>query len=138
MAPDRVSPAGKLPLAILHVIGEVPDAARVAEYAEPTVPPASDAVVMVGATAAAVMVIDSVFVSLLTGLVASTVKVWLSTVVGVPLIVAPVNVSPAGKLPLVIAQVIGSSPVAAKLSEYGVPTTPPARDAVVIVGGTGV
>jgi len=107
VAPDKVNPAGKLPLTILHVIGPVPVAANVSEYAEPTVPPASDAVVMTGATAAEVMVIDSAFVSAPIPLSALTVKLNVPITVGVPLI-TPVTdkVNPPGKAPLIKLQLI--------------------------------
>ena len=47
-APVRVNPAGSVPLEMLHVIGAVPVAARVALYAVPTVPFGKVVVVMAG------------------------------------------------------------------------------------------
>jgi hypothetical protein len=50
-AVDSVKPAGNVPPASAHVYGATPpDAARVALYATPTVPPANDAVVIVSPT----------------------------------------------------------------------------------------
>ena len=83
----------------------------------PTVPPGNEEVVMAGATGCDTISMLSALVSLPEALVAFTVKLAVSTVVGVPLI-TPVSLSserPAGKLPLSMLQVIGVSPVAARV-----------------------
>jgi len=72
--PDKDNPAGKLPLAKLHVIGVSPVAAKVSEYAAPTVAPASDVVVIVGASGAGEITMLNALVSSPTGLAALTVK----------------------------------------------------------------
>ena len=53
------------------------------------------------------------FVSVPYAFSAFTVKVKLQAAVGVPRIVSPVRVRPAGRLPLEIVHVIGVLPVAA-------------------------
>ena len=66
----------------------------------PTVPPGNEEVVMAGATGCDTISMLSALVSLPEALVAFTVKLAVSTVVGVPLII-PVEASresPAGKL----------------------------------------
>lgn len=72
----KVSPAGSVPLATLHVIGELPIAVKLWLYALPTVPPAGVLLVMVGATVAALMVMVAACVALgAVPLAAWTVKV---------------------------------------------------------------
>jgi hypothetical protein len=108
-----VSPFGRLPLANDHVKGAVPVASSGALYAVPVFPSGSVAVVMAGATAEEVTVIDNTFVSLPTLLVAFTVKLKSPAVVGVPDITPSAeSVTSLGKLPLSNDHVMGAVPVA--------------------------
>jgi len=135
----KLRPPGRLPLAIAHVIGAVPVAARVWLYAVPTVPAGKEAVVIVGANGAELMTMLSALVAFPALLVALIVKLDVAAVVGVPLItpVAGVKLRPVGRLPTDIAHVIGAVPVAARVWLYAVPTVPAGKEAVVIVGATG-
>jgi hypothetical protein len=102
-----VRPAGKLPLLMLHVYGVTPPVAvTVAEYATFTVPDGSDVVVIISVAGLIVMLRFAVAV-LLSASVTFTVKLEVSTVVGVPDItpVLAFSVSPAGKLPLLMLHV---------------------------------
>ena len=113
----KLRPPGRLPLAIAHVIGVVPVAARVWLYAVPTVPAGKEAVVIVGATGAELMTMLSALVAFPALFVALTVKLKVAAVVGVP-VIAPVDafkLRPPGRLPLAIAHVIGVVPVAARV-----------------------
>src|SRR5579872_344377 len=99
VAPLNESPAGSDPPLTDHVYPPVPPlAASPAEYADPTVPLASDPVVIVSAAALIVMlnpfVADAPELSF-----TCTVKFEFPTAVGVPPIVAPLNESPAGSDP---------------------------------------
>lgn len=128
-----VRPAGNVPVAIAHVYGGVPPvAARVAEYAAPTVPGGRVAVVTVGGP---LMAIESDAVAVCpTPSVTRAVKLDVPGAVGVPEIV-PVEdrLNPGGNVPLATAHVYGVvPPVAAKLAEYAVPTVPPGSEVVVI------
>lgn len=69
-------------------------------------------------------------------LVAVMVTVAVANAVGVPLRrpVDAFNVSPAGSVPLVTAQVIVALPEAANVCEYALPVWPAGRDAVVMMG----
>ena len=107
-------PAGRLPDSMLHITGAVPEAASVALYVAPVAPSGSDSVVIVGATAVAVIVIESCFVSLPASFVALTVKFAVPVVVGIPEIL-PVDSSsnkPAGSVPVTMLHSMGASPVA--------------------------
>jgi len=139
VAPESVRPAGKVPLASDHVYGAVPpDAASDCEYAVPTTPFGSDDVVTVSEVGVIVIVSDTVAVREPLS-VARTVKVLDPAAVGVPAIVAPVRVSPAGNVPLASDQVYGAVPPdAASDCEYAVPTTPFGNDDVVTVSVVGV
>src|SRR4029078_8696497 len=137
---DRVTPAGSVPEAMVHVYGPVaPGAVRVWLYAVPTVAPARDEVDTVTGTAALVttmlraLVAEAARVS-----VALTVKVAVPAVVGVP-DRAPVEdrVTPAGSVPEAMVHVYGPvPPVAVSVWLYAVPTVAPARDEVDTVTGT--
>ena len=82
-----------------------------------TVPPGSVVVVITGATAPVVMVIDNAFVSLPALLVAFTVKLKVLATVGVPeMIPAADSVKPVGKAPFSNVHVIGAVPVAVSVS----------------------
>jgi hypothetical protein len=108
--PVSVSPAGNVPLASDQVYGGVPpDAVSVCEYAVPTTPLGSDVVVTLIVAGLMVMVSDAgADCDALS--VARTVNVLDPAVVGVPEIVPPVSVSPAGNVPLVNDQVYGGVP----------------------------
>jgi hypothetical protein len=128
----RLKPVGNASLSTLHVMGAVPVAVSVCLYAVPTVPSGNVAVVIVGATAVAI-VMDNCLVSLPAALVAFTVKVDVPAVVGVP-VIAPVaaRLRSAGKVPLSMFHVMGAVPVAVSVWLYSVPTTPFGNDVVVI------
>jgi hypothetical protein len=67
-----------------------------------------------------------------------TVKELVPAVVGVPLIVEPVNVRPAGSDPVAIDQVyVPVPPLAESDCEYAAPTVPLASDAVETLNGAG-
>ena len=80
-------------------------------------PAGKDVVVIVGATCAGLMTMLSAFVLFPKLLVALTVKFDVPAVVGVPVIapVVPFKFKPAGRLPTVIAHVIGVVPVAVRV-----------------------
>ena len=80
-------------------------------------PPARDWVVIIGATAAAVIAMLSACVALPLTFVARIVKLEVTAVVGIPKItpVAPFRLKPFGRLPLSIDHVIGAVPVAASV-----------------------
>jgi hypothetical protein len=103
--PLSVSPAGRVPVVMEQLYGEVPPLApMVALYVMPTVPSGS---VLVSVRAAGSMTIVSGPVTVCTGLpesVAFTVTVALPAVVGVPLTVQPLSERPAGSVPAVIVQ----------------------------------
>jgi hypothetical protein len=135
----RLKPSGNAPLAMLHVMGGSPIAASVWLYAVPTVPFGNDVVVIVGAVPPLLpllMVIDNDFVLFPVELVALTVKLLVSAVVGVPEI-TPVDprLKPSGNdVPLSRLHVMGVSPVASSVWLYAVPTVPLGNDVVVITG----
>jgi hypothetical protein len=130
---DRVNPAGSVPTDTVQVYGvNPPEAVSACEYAVPTVPAGSDAVVIVKA---GLIVSDSAFVMLPLALsVTFTVKLVDPAVPGVPEIVPPADrVNPAGSVPTDTVQVYGvNPPEAASACEYAVPTVPAGNDAVVI------
>ena len=110
VAPVSASPGGRVPLARDHVYGGVPpDAASDCEYAVPTTPLGSDDVVTASEVGVMVMVSDAVAVCDALS-VARTVNVLDPAAVGVPAMVAPVSVSPAGSVPLARDQVYGAVP----------------------------
>lgn len=117
---ESVNPAGNEPLEIDQLYAGVPPlAASVWEYTMPAAPVGSgDDVVMVSGTATE---IDSAFCAVCCGVLLSAtrmVKFATPAAVGVPLIVDPVNASPAGSDPLKIDQLYGDvPPVAAKACE---------------------
>ena len=70
--------------------------------------------------------------------VAFTVRFAVPAVVGVPLIVQPVIVSPAGRVPAVNTQLYGETPPETPMVElYANPTVPFGREVVVRVSGAG-
>jgi hypothetical protein len=132
---EMPNPAGNVPLSRLHVIGVSPVAVSVWLYAVPTAPSNNDIVVIVGATGAGAIVIESDFVSFPVVLAALTVKLNVFAVVGVPEITPAVErLKPVGNAPESMLHVIGVSPVAARVWLYSVPTEPSGNVVVVIVG----
>ena len=132
--PARLSPAGSDPLVTDHVYGGVPPVALSAcEYAAPTIPAANDDVVIL--KAAALIVNDRAAVADADALsVTFTVKLDEPAAVGVPDIVLPARLSPAGSDPLVTDHVYGGvPPVASSPCEYAAPTIPAGNDDVVTV-----
>jgi hypothetical protein len=111
VVPLRLSPAGSVPLLIDHVYGPVPpDAVSSAEYAVLLTKFGTELVI--DST-----VIESDFVTTTAGVSESctcTVKFEVPVPVGVPLIVAPLSVSPAGSEPDAIDQLYGVDPPAAE------------------------
>ena len=103
------------------------------EYAVPTIPFGNDDVETV--SVAGLMVIVSEAVAVRDALsVTRTVNVLDPAAVGVPAMVAPVSVSPAGSVPLASDQAYGKLPPdAASDCEYAVPTVPAGRVDVVTV-----
>jgi hypothetical protein len=91
---------------------------------------------MAGATAVAVMVMESSLVALPALLAALTVNVETAAAVGVPemIPVAAARVKPAGSVSISMLQVIGAVPVASRVAVYGVLSTPPSNDVVVMTG----
>jgi hypothetical protein len=140
-ADDNVRPAGKAPALRLQLYGVVPPlAASVIEYAVPTCPDGTEALVICTAVTAAATVRanDLVAVSAFGfGLVESVtwaVKLKEPDAVGVPEIVpAEDNVRPPGSAPALMLQLYGwVPPLAASVVEYAVPTRPDGTDVVVI------
>jgi hypothetical protein len=136
----RLKPAGREPLLTVHVYPPVPPlAVSACEYAAPTVPPGSDAVVTVsGGGAIAMLSAFDVEVLLLSVTVA--VKFAVPAAVGVPLMFPPApRLSPAGRAPLLTVHVYPPvPPLAASACEYATPTVPPGSEAEVTVSGGGV
>ena len=132
----RVRPSGNEPLASVQV-GAVPVAARASLYGTPTMPSGNEAVVIAGATGAAVMSMENAFVSLPTEFSALTVKLNMFITVGVPEIVSPDRERPFGNAPLSMLHVIGAVPEATSVWLYVVPSTPSGRDALLITGAVG-
>ena len=108
--PERLKPAGSCPLATDHVYGGVPPVAfSSCEYATPTVPGGREEVVRFNA--GALIVIDNAAVAEPDALsVTLTVKLDEPAVVGVPEIVPPERVNPAGSVPLATDHVYGGDP----------------------------
>jgi hypothetical protein len=107
------------------------------EYAVRTVAEGREFVVMVRAGAATVMVSGCVAV-VFDASFTWTVKVDAPGAVGVPAIVAPLRLRPAGSEPDTIDQVLPPDPpVAARVAAYGAPTAPAGSDVVVIVRAGG-
>ena len=116
--PARLSPAGSDPLDTDHVYGAVPPVAlSPCEYGVPTVPAGNDDVVMV--KPGALIVNDRLAVADADALsVTFTVKLDEPEVLGVPDIVLPARLSPAGSDPLDTDHVYGPvPPVALRLCE---------------------
>jgi hypothetical protein len=136
---DIVSPAGSAPLPSAYVSPPAPPvAATLAEYAVPTVPPASVVVENVIAGGAATPIVN-VCVALAAGDPESftvTVNVTLPAAVGVP-VIAPVDafkLKPGGNVPVVTVHVSGATPPTdASVTEYAVPTVAPASVPAVVV-----
>ena len=108
--PERLNPAGSDPLATDHVYGgDPPVAFSGCEYATPTVPAGNEEVVIVKAGALIVndkaAVADPVALS-----VTLTVKLDDPAAVGVPDIVPPERLNPAGSDPLATDHVYGGDP----------------------------
>jgi hypothetical protein len=141
----REVPSGK-PVGTVNLYGAVPPvAARVAEYAVPTVPEGREVVVndtgvVVLATAATAMLNTLLtFCGVAEESVTVMVKLQLQAVVGVPLS-APllIRAVPSGK-PLGTVNLYGAvPPVAAMVAEYAVPTVPEGREVVVNASGLAV
>ena len=109
--PLSVRPAGSVPDVIEQLYGVVPPLAPiVALYTTPTVPSGSE---LVSVNAAGLMTMVSGPVVDCVGdseSVAFTVTVEVPAVVGVPLTVQPLMLSPAGRVPAVIVQAYGEVP----------------------------
>jgi len=131
-----VSPAGKLPCAMLHVYGFVPlVAASVAEYAVPTVPPPRLVVVMRTMSAMYTTMLSACVTLWLALSTTITVKFDVAAVVGLPEItpVLAFSVNPAGSVPALTLHVSGVvPPVAPTVAEYVVPTAAVGNSVVVI------
>ena len=113
----KVSPAGNEPPVTAHVIGVLPEALRVCEYAVPDCAAGKgEVVVMDGAAFTARL---SCLELLPHALVAVTVKAAAPNAVGVPPMtpLEAFKVSPAGNEPPVTAQVIGVLPEALSVCE---------------------
>ena len=136
---DSVSPVGSAPLPSAYVSPPAPPvAATLAEYAVPTVPPASVVVENTIAGGAATPIVN-VCVELAAGDPESftvTVNVTLPAAMGVP-VIAPVDafkLNPGGSVPVVTVHVFGATPPAdASVTEYAVPTVAPASAPAVVV-----
>jgi hypothetical protein len=102
------NPAGNVPLEMLHVYGVTPPvAASVVEYATFKVPFGKFVVMIVSVDAALIVMLRFAVAVLLSASVTFTVNDDVSAVVGVPEItpVLEFNVSPAGRLPLLMLHV---------------------------------
>jgi len=111
----KVRPAGNAPEVTVHEYGVVPPvAARVNEYAVPTIPFGTEAVVIVSVGALALMLMESGLVATPTGEEESatcTVKLDWPALVGVPLMVPPLlKLSPAGNAPAETVHEYGAVP----------------------------
>jgi hypothetical protein len=80
------------------------------------------------------IVIESGFTPFPAALAALTVKGNAPAADGVPEMVFPESVKPAGNVPLSTLHVMGAVPVAASVWLYAVPASPSGNDAVVIAG----
>jgi len=100
VAPTTLKPAGSDPLSRDHVYGgDPPVALSGCEYPRPTVPPGKEEVAMLNAGPP--MVIDKAAVAEPDALsVTLTVKLEAAAVVGVPEIVPPERLKPAGSRPV--------------------------------------
>ena len=112
----RLIPAGSVPVVTPQLIGAVPVAVSVCEYAVPVDATGRDMVVMVGG---AFTVRLNCWELEPPALVALAVKVETPMAVGLPLMmpVEEPKESPAGSVPLVTVQVIGEVPVAVSVCE---------------------
>jgi hypothetical protein len=107
----RLNPAGNVPLATVHEYGgDPPEAPSAWEYATPTVPAGSDAVVI--PKAGELMVIDNAAVADADALsVTRTVKLLDPAVPGVPdMVPAAARLNPAGNVPLATDHEYGGDP----------------------------
>jgi hypothetical protein len=131
---ERLSPAGSDPVATDHVYGGVPPVAFSAcEYTTPTMPAGNEDVVMLNA--GALITIDIAAVAEPEALsVTLTVKPTDPAELGVPDIVAPERLNPAGSDPFATDQVYGGiPPLALSVCEYATPTMPAGIGGVVIL-----
>jgi hypothetical protein len=134
----RLRPAGSDPEVTVHEYGVVPpEAARVDEYAVPTVPLGSEAVVTVSVNPVALTLMDNCLEACWAGeeeSVTCTVKLDWPLLVGVPLIVPLLpRLRPGGSDPDVTVHEYGVvPPEAIRVDEYGAPTVPLGSAAVVI------
>jgi hypothetical protein len=143
LEPLRERPAGRVPLVMDQVNGDVPPlAASVALYATLTCPFGRELVVIVIVAGAIVSVRFAVFVCI--GFPASCTwkvsAVPVAAAVGVP-VIAPVDafkLKPVGSVPLVIDQEKGFvPPLAANVVVYATPTWPLGSELVVIARAAG-
>src|SRR4029077_11793371 len=128
--------AGSEPLETDHVYGgDPPVAFSGCEYARPTVPAGNEVVVML--KGGALIVNDNTAVADRDALsVTFTVKLDEPTAVGVPDIVPPERINPAGSEPLETDHVYGGDPpVAFSGCEYARPTVPAGNEVVVMLKG---
>ena len=110
-----------------------PLAVMVALYTAPTVPLGRVFVIFSVAGAMTMVCDDVAFCAGLPVSVTFTVTVELPAVVGVPLTVHPVSVSPAGRVPEEMEQLYGGVPSLAVMVElYTVPTVPPGKVLVMV------
>ena len=126
-----------MPAEILHVMGAVPVASRVAEYQAITLLSGRNVVVMVGGVGGISTVIDSSFVAMFSKFPAPTVNVNVPPVVGTPEITPVVasSVNPVGKLPSWMPHEIGAEPVASRVAVYACPTIASGKDVVIMLTG---
>ena len=111
----KLRPAGKDPDASVHEYGVVPpEAVSVNEYAVPTIPFGTEAVVIVSVGALALMLMESGLVATSIGAeesVTCTVKLDWPALVGVPLMVPPLlKLRPAGNAPAETVHEYGAVP----------------------------
>lgn len=135
----KLRPAGNAPEVTVQEYGVVPPvAARVNEYAVPTIPFGTEAVVIVSGNAPELMLIENRLVAFCIGeeeSVTCTVKLDCPALVGVPLIVPfLLKPRPAGNDPEVTVHEYGAvPPEAVSVVEYGVPSVPLGSVAVLII-----
>ena len=135
-AADRLSPAGKDPLANDHVFEPVPPVAvNVCEYGTPGAPVGIGVAVVIVSTA--LMLIVSDFVAVCTPSVTCAVNV-VPLPDGVPLITPGADrLSPVGKDPLASDHVFEPvPPVAVNVCEYGTPGAPVGIGVAVVIVST--
>jgi hypothetical protein len=115
--PFKLTPVGRLPLVMDHVIGAAPVAVSVRLYPVPTLPGGREDVVITGAAAEVATLILRFLVSDPVEFVALTAKLNVPAVFRVPEIVPEFvfKPKPVGRLPLVTDQIIGAIPIAASV-----------------------